>query len=70
MRENWDLLLAVVVYTVTIFWFGLWCQKKSDQRQLKRFTDTAWTKGCNRCAQFEKDKCERDQLQGVPVHDR
>lgn len=66
--KDWDLWLLVFVYTLTFFWFGLWVQKKYDQFQLTKFTESAWTEGCKRCADFEKNACERDQLQGVPEH--
>lgn len=66
--RTWDLWVCIGVYTVTFFWFGLWVQKKSDQHQLRKWTGEAWSEGCNRCAQFEKDAQARDQLQGVPEH--
>jgi hypothetical protein len=66
--RTWDLWLAIIVYTITFFWFGLWVQKRVDQWQLKKWTTAAWSEGCNRCAQFEKDACARDQLQGVIEH--
>lgn len=68
--RTWDLWLCVLIYTVTFFWFGMWVQKRSDQRQLAQWYDETWTKGCRECAQFEKNVCARDQLQGVVEHPR
>lgn len=65
MMEDWDLWLCIAVYTITFFWFGMWVQKKYDQFQLQKFEEVAWTDGCKKCAQFEKDACARDQLQGA-----
>lgn len=63
--KDWDLCLCLIVYSVSIFGLGLFLQMKVDQMQLRKFEEKAWTEGCNRCAQFEKDACGRDQLQGV-----
>ena len=64
MRDIWGLIICIVVYTTTFFWFGMFLQMKSDQRQLKVFEKTAFTDGCNKCAEFEKMECKRDELQG------
>ena len=59
------LILLLLIYSLTWFGFGMFIQTKADQRQLKGFMDAAFTDGCNKCAQFEIDKFNRDQLQGV-----
>lgn len=65
MSDTWGLWGCIIVYTATIFWFGLFLQTKSDQRQLRVFEETAFSDGCKKCAQFEKLQCERDNtLQG------
>lgn len=68
MKDNLVLIICLIVYTITFFWFGLWVQTRLDQRQLKKWTIKAWTEGCNICAEFEKKSCERDQLQGITEH--
>jgi hypothetical protein len=59
------LIACIIVYTITFFWFGMWIQKCSDNRQLKVFEEAAFTDGCKKCAMFEKMECQRDQLQGT-----
>lgn len=66
--KDWDLLLLVVVYTIVMVGFGGWAEWRIIQYQMPRIADHYWTDGCRKCAQFEKDACERDQLQGVPEH--
>lgn len=70
MKDNWVLLITILVYTVIFFWFGMWIQRRYDNYQLKKFTDTAWSQGCHECAQFEINECLRDNLQGIPEHPR
>lgn len=66
MKDTIGMIACTLVYTVTIFWFGLWVQKCSDQRQLRKFEEAAFSDGCKKCAEFEKLDCQRDnQLQGV-----
>lgn len=62
MKSFW---LCLGIYTVSIFWFGLWCQTRIDTAQIRQLQDAAFDSGCKRCAQFEKEECQRDQLQGV-----
>lgn len=64
VREYWGLWVCIIVYTATFFWFGMFVYKISDQHQLADLNDAAWVDGCKKCAQFEKNKCERDLLQG------
>jgi len=58
------LIFALLVYTVTMVWFGMWAQKISDTQQIKAFEEAAFTDGCRKCAQFERLQCQRDQVQG------
>ncbi len=70
MKEALGLSIGLLVYTITFFCFGMWIQTKVDQIQLKAFTDTAWREGCHACAEFEKNACARDTLQGVREPER
>lgn len=63
--KNWGLYLCIAIYTIVFFWLGMRSQMKYDQLQLKGWEEQAWTQGCHICAQFAKDDCSRDQLQGV-----
>jgi hypothetical protein len=65
MKETIGLLAMVFVYTIAFFGLGMFLQMKADQMQLKKFTDAAWREGCKTCAQFEENKCKRDELQGI-----
>ena len=63
--RTWDLWLCIIIYTITLVWFGGWAEYKLLGFQLKKIEEKVWSEGCNRCAQFEKDACARDQLQGI-----
>ena len=59
------LTFCIIVYTITFFWFGMWVQKRSDNMQLQKFENDAFTDGCQKCAAFERITCFQDKLQGV-----
>lgn len=65
MKETLGLIACLFVYSISILGLGMFVQMKADQWQLKKFTDAAWKEGCHTCAQFEKNACQRDQLQGI-----
>lgn len=65
MSDNKQIFLVFIAYTSLMFLVGMELQKHYDQHQLAGWQEQTWTTGCNQCAQWEKNQCARDQLQGV-----
>jgi hypothetical protein len=63
--KDWDLLIVICLYSLGLFLFGFWVEYRLANLQLPRIAERAWSDGCNRCVQFQKDEEARDQLQGV-----
>lgn len=67
--KDWDLWLVIALYSIALVWFGGWIEYKIVNVQLPGIVDKAWTEGCKRCGQIEKEACVRDNtLFGVPEH--
>jgi hypothetical protein len=67
--RTWDLWAVICLYSLGLFLFGFWVEYRLANLQLKRIVEQAYSEGCDRCAQFEKDACTRDNtLQGTVDH--
>ena len=65
MSDNACMLLVFVVFSIAMLALGATIEKKYITGFIPRIAEQQWMDGCNKCAQFEKAACERDQIQGV-----